>query len=432
MLHDRGDKAGALAAFREALRLKANLWAVYPFLAQLDPRAVEGLGQQAGVSALTLNDVAWNLVTASEAPPDPRSVALAVRLARAAVQAAPRHGTYRNTLGVVLYRAGDCTGAIVELEEAVRLSGDDQTYSYNDFFLATAHWRLGDSSKALAYFDRAVLWMDGFAPSNPELLKFRAEAAALLDTSRPRPDFRRVLVDLPARAYIQIGMAAGARGEWAPALADLRRAVEGESEATPGEATARNTWDSMAWLYLAVVEIEHGDAADYRQHCRRMLERFGTSTDPFELERTAKAGLLVLPASPDEAARLLAIVRAAVERAGPGSQAVEWLLLTLGLAEYRAGDTEAALKALEHCLEHAPNPILSIPALSIRAMALQRRGRSEAAQDCLARAERLIALPSTPPWPADWPDRLIARRLASEAAAVVRFDPILPADPFAR
>ena len=31
----------------------------------------------------------------------------------------------------------------------------------------------------------------------------------------------------------------------------------------------------------------------------------------------------------------------------------------------------------------------------------------------------------------DWPDRLIARRLAREAQAVVRLDPIFPADPFA-
>ncbi len=146
---------------------------------------------------------------------------------------------------------------------------------------------------------------------------------------------------------------------------------------------------------------------------------------------SAKAGLLVLPPAPDEATRLLAIARAAVERAGPDNSAVDWLLLTLGLAEYRAGDTEAALKSLDPCLERGPDRIVSVPALAIKAVALKRRGRSEAAQDCLARAERLIAEPSAPQAPGGWPDRLIARRLAGEAQAVVRLDPIFPTDPFA-
>ncbi len=89
------------------------------------------------------------------------------------------------------------------------------------------------------------------------------------------------------------------------------------------------------------------------------------------------------------------------------------------------------MKALDHCLERAPGPLVSIAALAIKAMALQRQGRSEAAQDCLARAERLIAESVTPLGQSDWPDRLIALRLAREAEAVVRFDPIFPADPFA-
>jgi hypothetical protein len=83
-------------------------------------------------------------------------------------------------------------------------------------------------------------------------------------------------------------------------------------------------------------------------------------------------------------------------------------------------------------LPGAPDPIVSVPALAIKAMALHRQGRSQAAQDCLARAERLIAEPFTPLGQAGWPDRLVARRLVREAEAVIRLDPIFPADPFAR
>jgi tetratricopeptide (TPR) repeat protein len=431
ILDQNGDRAGALASYREALRLKADLWAVYPPLARLDPGAVEGLDQRAGVSPGARNNVAWSLATASEGPPKPRSVALAVRLARAAVQAAPREGTYRNTLGVVLDRAGDWTGAIAELEEAIRRMGDNQEYSFNGFFLAMAHWRLGDQSKALAYYDRSVHWMEGFAPSNPELSRFRAEAEALLDTSRPRPDFRTVLGDIAARGYYGIGMAAGARGDWAAARADLRRVVEGTAAPGASATPTQGTPDSAAWLFLAVLELEQGDPEAYRAHCRRMLDRFRMSTDPFELERAAKAGLLVPTPSPEEAARLRAIARAAVERAGTDNPGLYWLLLAHGLAEYRAGDADAALKALDLCLERAPDAIVKIPALAIQAMALQRQGRSQEAQDRLARAERLIAELLTPFGQADWPDRLIGRRLAGEAEAVVRFDPVFPANPFA-
>ena len=232
-----------------------------------------------------------------------------------------------------------------------------------------------------------------------------------------------------ARSYLGIGIASGARGEWSAALGALRRAVEGPS--APGEDSARNADESLAWLYLAVLELEHGDRVAYRRHCRRMLDRFGTSHDPFELERTAKAGLLVPPPSPEEAARLRAMARAAVERAGPDHQFLPWYLLALGLAEYRAGDPGAAKKALDRCLAIGTDPTVMIAALSIQAMALHLQGQSPAAQDSLDRAERLVAEQLTTMAAPDWPDRLIARRLAREAQAVVRLDPIFPADPFA-
>ena len=144
--------------------------------------------------------------------PTPAVLPSAVRLAQAAVKAEPRNGTFRNTLGVALYRAGDWTRAIAELDESVRLMGDDQAHSYNGFFLAMAHWRLGDQLKALAYFDRSVHWMERQAQSDPELVRFRAEAEALLDVSRPRPDFRKVVGDFSALTYLQTGMASGNRG----------------------------------------------------------------------------------------------------------------------------------------------------------------------------------------------------------------------------
>src|SRR5262249_19817653 len=154
----------------------------------------------------------------------------------------------------------------------------------NGFFLAMAHWRSGDYPKAMAYFDRSVFWMDAYAPSRRELIRFRAEAEALLDTSRPRPDFREVLGDLPARAYSLRGQSLGAQGRWPAALADLRRALEGGG--ARGNASASIDRNSLVWLRLAALELELGDREAYRRRCRQMIDRFGHSTDAYDLERT--------------------------------------------------------------------------------------------------------------------------------------------------
>jgi hypothetical protein len=58
----------------------------------------------------------------------------------------------------------------------LRKGGD----SYDWFFLAMAHWRLGDRDKARTWFGRAVKWMDAHQPQDVELRRFRAEAEALL------------------------------------------------------------------------------------------------------------------------------------------------------------------------------------------------------------------------------------------------------------
>jgi tetratricopeptide (TPR) repeat protein len=122
------------------------------------------------------NNVAWFLATNPE--PCLRDAALAVRRAQKAVTAWPQSGNCRNTLGVAHYRNGDDKAALAELETSMRLrSGGD---SFDWFFLAMAHWRLGDRAKARMWLDRAVQWMDRHQPHDAELRRFRAEAQAML------------------------------------------------------------------------------------------------------------------------------------------------------------------------------------------------------------------------------------------------------------
>jgi serine/threonine-protein kinase len=125
-----------------------------------------------------LNNIAWTLATAQET--ELRDPAQAAALARKAVGLEPRSASSQNTLGVAHYRAGDWRPSIDALERSETLAPDKHV-AFNGFFLAMAHWQLGDKVNARSWFDRAVQWMEKRQPQNEELRRFRAEAAELLN-----------------------------------------------------------------------------------------------------------------------------------------------------------------------------------------------------------------------------------------------------------
>jgi tetratricopeptide (TPR) repeat protein len=64
-----------------------------------------------------------------------------------------------------------------QIKESLR-RGED--ISPNVFFLATAHWHLGDKEEARRWYDKAVDWMDKHKSNDKDLARFRAEAAKLI------------------------------------------------------------------------------------------------------------------------------------------------------------------------------------------------------------------------------------------------------------
>jgi tetratricopeptide (TPR) repeat protein len=62
-----------------------------------------------------------------------------------------------------------------------------------------------------------------------------------------------------------------------------------EALAACGRAIALDPNDHDAWNHAASLWARSGDRAGYREHCHRMLDRFGRSTEPSVAERTAKA-----------------------------------------------------------------------------------------------------------------------------------------------
>jgi serine/threonine protein kinase len=127
------------------------------------------------VSAETMNTCGWILVDCpDESLRDPD---LAVALAEKAVTREPEQAKYWNTLGVACYRKGDWTKARSSLEQSMNRSGGS---AYDWIFLAMACQRLGDVEAARVWRDKAVRWlqMQEFKPE--DVLRYRAEADALL------------------------------------------------------------------------------------------------------------------------------------------------------------------------------------------------------------------------------------------------------------
>jgi hypothetical protein len=65
---------------------------------------------------------------------------------------------------------------------ALRKGGD----GFDWFFQAMAHWQIGDKTQSRCWYDKAVPWMEKYQPKNAELVRFRAEAAALLGVNETK------------------------------------------------------------------------------------------------------------------------------------------------------------------------------------------------------------------------------------------------------
>jgi tetratricopeptide (TPR) repeat protein len=138
------------------------------------------------------NSIAWVCVLAPDAVTDPQRP---LELAERAVALGPsrypaKSADYLNTLGAALYRAGRYAEAVERLSQAVQARVAGGT-GWDWFLLAMAHARAGRPDEARRCYDAGARWLEqnqlrvGRDPRQAECLhRFRAEAAALLPTSR--------------------------------------------------------------------------------------------------------------------------------------------------------------------------------------------------------------------------------------------------------
>jgi superkiller protein 3 len=162
VLHAKGQFDEAIAAYREAIRMDPDY-------------------------APAHNDLAWLLATCPNS--GLRDAGFAVKLARRAVQLAPKDSNNWGTLGTAHYRAGDWKEAVATLDEARKLKppGDADIW----LFLAMAHHKLGNKAQARKCYDQAVQWLERnrqLLATNEmqaeELRRIRSEAEEVLELKK--------------------------------------------------------------------------------------------------------------------------------------------------------------------------------------------------------------------------------------------------------
>jgi tetratricopeptide (TPR) repeat protein len=212
-----------------------------------------------------------------------------------------------------------------------------------------------------------------------------------------------------------------ALGRWDEALAAYCRVIALTPDLHP------------PWNYAASLWARTSDRAGYREHCRRMLDRFGRTTDPMMAEQTAKACLILPLGGPEQEAACDLADRAVAMAEGHWVR--PWAESTRGLAAYRRAQFADAVAWTDRCLARGPGDWnRDLPAHLVRAMAMVRLGRLGEADAARARASDLyrtkVANPGDRAEGRGWHDRLICEVLRREAGAAFA-DRDFPADPFA-
>jgi tetratricopeptide (TPR) repeat protein len=270
----------------------------------------------------------------------------------------------------------------------------------------------------------------------------------LLDAILERESlFRRVVAQSPGSAgplWARHGDVCARENRWAEAGADYTRAIDidgndpgkaaalrakrGEARAHEGrwseaaadyqEAVRLKPEDPDDWAPLVLSLLAAGDDAGLKVVSFDILKRFGNTTGPSLANAASWYCSLVPVAGTDRQTpvRLAEFAVSDVVRSVGRTDPLD----TLGFALYRAGSYEEALRRLEERFQLLSKP--SPEGAAVMALSHFRLGHR-------AEAIRWLMRPSEPP--SDLWNELQLRLLRQEAEAVILYDPIFPADPFA-
>src|SRR5262249_48099071 len=150
--------------------------------------------------------------------------------------------------------------AAIDALQKSRALQQDKDVSWDAFFMALAHWQLGNKDDARRWYDQAVEWMDKNQPQNEELHRFRAEAAGLLGLAAPS-----AVPALPPGAI--------SRDEQVKELLRRRASLDEQAAATPKELDER--WKlAREYFHVAQALQDFGERTAAEAGWRKALEQF--------------------------------------------------------------------------------------------------------------------------------------------------------------
>jgi serine/threonine-protein kinase len=331
-----------------------------------------------------------------------KNPAEAIRYYQAAVAIRPGMALGYLKLGLALSSAGRLEEAAGQFRRAV---DTEPTSLPSQYQLDIILWRLGRSGEAMDRLQAAVR-------SNPNVAGLRAFLGHRLNVAgrhaEALAEYRQAVAldpnDKVAQGGLRTTLVLMGQGE------EARAAWQIALEANPPQYW---DWDGYAELCLFL-----GRDKEYRRARSALLSRFGSTTDPYVAERTARACLL-WPATGDELRQAVALAkRAAAVEPSKDSVVYPRFVFAGGLAEYRRGRLDRAISAMRGDAARMPGPA---PRL-VLAMALYRSGQTGEARKTLAAAVRAYD------WRADQarlPDDWSCHVLRREAEAMIL--PNLPA-----
>jgi tetratricopeptide (TPR) repeat protein len=241
------------------------------------------------------------------------------------------------------------------------------------------------------------------------------EPALLATISSSEPLFHRVVVesaDSAAPLWASRAESLAKRQLWTEAAADCAEAVRLEPE-------------NLAYRRHQILALlAAGDHYGLRRTRTDMLDRFRMSTGPITANSVAWSSVLAESEEPN----LSETVRTGELRVNSAPQdRKSYYLNTLGAILYRAGRFADAVRRLDEGIQKKWG-VSSEEDWVYLAMAHHRLGHHDEARRWLDRFRD--ASPGLAP--GDFWGELEIRLLRTEAEAVVLYDPIFPADPFAR
>ena len=182
-LNGQGKPDDAIAAYRKAIELKPDLAFAYGNLGN-ELRAQRKFDEAASAyrkaielepdSAKVYNDLGAMLR-------DQGKWEEVLELVKKVVELNPQESMNWQSLGWAYYRTGDWQACIDAMEKSCNLHDNGVGDAFHWFFLAMAHWQLGQHEEARTWYDKAVQNENGWSDV---LRRLRTEAAELLGESK--------------------------------------------------------------------------------------------------------------------------------------------------------------------------------------------------------------------------------------------------------